>query len=165
MVQLIRNRQTGGAGAYHSHPLAAADGGNSGRNPALPEAHLDDGQLVIVDGDAFSQHPAGAGGLAESGADPAREFGEIVGLCQTGKGLLPVAVVDFIIPFRNQIVQWTAAEHAAEVCAGLAEGHAAVHAPGGLLLPLLQIQRRMKFLEGLDSLQRLHRSVHFSGEL
>ena len=96
---------------------------------------------------AVPVHAAGAGGLAQGGAHPAGEFGEIVGLGQPGQGLPPVAVPDLVVPFGDQVVQRAAAEHPAEIGAGLAEGHAAVHAPGRLLPPLGKLQRRMEFLK------------------
>ena len=101
VVQLIRNRQAGGAGAYHSHPLAAADGGNSGRNPALPEALLNDGQLVVVNRYGLPLHPAGAGGFAQGRAHPSRKLREIAGFQEPVQGLSPVAVVDFVIPLGD----------------------------------------------------------------
>ena len=162
VVQLVCHRQPGGAGADNRHLFAAAHRRNPGRNPALLEAHLDDGQLVVIHRDTVTHHPAGAGRLAKRGTDPPRKFREIVGFGQPGKSFLPVAVVYLVVPLGNQVVQRAAAEHPAENRPGLAEGYTAVHAPGGLPLPLRQAERRMKFRKGRDSLQRFHRSVHLS---
>ena len=160
VVQLVGGSQSRGAGADDRHPLAAAHCGDPGLHPAVGKAFFDDGQLVVVHRHTVAVQAAGAGGFAERRAHPARELREIVGLRQTGQRLPPVAVPDLVVPLRDQVVQGAAAEHAAEIGAGLAEGHAAVHAAARLADALLLIQGRMKLRKIADALHRLHAGIH-----
>ena len=64
-------------------PLNSAGRGRGGMEPALGVAGLHDGVFVLADGDAAAGHiAAGAGGLAQGGADPAGELREAVGGAQ-----------------------------------------------------------------------------------
>ena len=94
-------------------------------------------QLVFLDGDRFAVEAAGAGRLAQGRADPAGEFGEVVGLEQPLDGVSEVAGIDQIVPLGDQVVQRTAGNHAVQDGAGLAEGDAALHAAGSLPPALL----------------------------
>ena len=165
VVQLIRGGQTGGAGADHRHPLAGADGDGSGGDPPLLPALLHNGKLVVMDGNRAAVHAAGAGRLAQRRAHAARKLREIAGFQQPVQGLPPVAVVDLVVPLRNHIVQGAAGKHTAEILAGLAEGHAAVHAPGRLLRPLGSGLGNFEFLKVADPLQGLPPVVFLSGKL
>ena len=155
VVQPVGAGQTGRAAANHRHPAAAAHSGRPGLHEPGGKAVLNQRQFVFPHGDRIPVEPAGAGRLAQSRADPAGEFGEIVGLEQTGQRMIPVAGVDTVVPFRDQVVQRAAGGHPVEHHAGLAERHAAVHAAGPLLPPLLLREGRVKFVEMPDTLQRV----------
>ena len=85
---------------------------------------------------------------------------------------IPFALIDQVVPFRDQVVQRAAAGHAADHHAALAEGHAAVHAAGALGLLLILGQRQMKLVKILNALARrqlgaglprdFHKSCRFS---
>ena len=68
--------------------------------------------------------------------------------------------VDQVVPLRDEIVQRTAGNHSSQLRPGLAEGHAALHTPGALALPLLLGERQMK-LAKWRMLQWALRPVHF----
>ena len=77
-------------------------------------------------------------------------------IAQSGKRVLPVALIDHIVPFGDQIVQGTAGKHSAQLYAALTEGHAAIHTPCALSAPLLSIEHGMKFIKASDPLQRFN---------
>ena len=68
--------------------------------------------------------------------------------------MLPVSVINFVVPLGDQIMQRAACRHIIEDRSRLAERHAAVHAARALLLTVVQRERRMKFVEMTDALQR-----------
>ena len=68
-------------------------------------------------------------------------------LTKTEICLFPVACINQIIPFRNQIVQRTAGSHTAYHHAGLAEGDAAVHAARGLQFSVARVESLFNFAE------------------
>ena len=111
--------------------------------------------LVFAHGDAAAGHiPAGAGGLAQGGAHPAGKLREAVGGHQAVERKLPLAVVHQIVPLRDEVVQRTAGGHAADHHARLTEGHAAVHAAGGLRLLLLPREPDVELVKIFKALQR-----------
>ena len=65
-----------------------------------------------------------------------------------------VSRIDLVIPFRDQIVQWTACHHSLEPDGALAHGHAAVHTAGSLLPALLGPQGQVELPVVRESLQR-----------
>ena len=140
--------------------------------PASGVARFHNGVLVLAHGHAAAGHiTAGAGGLAQGGTDPAGELREAVGGAQAVECQLPLALIDQVVPLGNQVVQRTARCHAADHHAGLAEGHAAVHAAGGLGLLLLAGEPDVKLVEIFNALQRrdiragLARVIHKSSDL
>ena len=78
-AQLVGAGQAGGAGAHHRHPLSGAGSAWPGTDQAALPGVLDDPQLVFFDRDRLSMQSAGAGRLAQGGADPSGEFRKIVG--------------------------------------------------------------------------------------
>ena len=65
-----------------------------------------------------------AGGLARRRADAAGHLGEVVGGVEVARRLLPVGVIDEVVPVRDLVVDRAAL---------VAIGDAAIHAAGGLL--------------------------------
>jgi hypothetical protein len=66
--------------------------------------------------------------FARRGADSAGKFREVVRLEQHLQGILPAVLVNQVIPFRDDVAQWTTV---------VAERNAAVHAPRALLAKLV----------------------------
>jgi hypothetical protein len=98
------------------------------------------------------------GGLADWDADAqytAGELREAGGFRQSGQGVFPVAPVNHIIPFGNEVVKGAAGIHPAQLYAALAEGHAAVHATSALPPPFRLVQHGVKLLKVANALQRL----------
>ena len=147
-IEQVGGSQTRRAGAHYGHPLAGAVGGRAGLQKPRAVPVLDDGVLVFLDGDGIAGgHAAGAGGLAQGGADPAGELRKTVGGGQAAQSQLPAALADQIVPLGDEVVQRATAGHAADHHAALAEGDAAVHAAGALDLLFVTMQRDMKFVE------------------
>ena len=140
-VQLIRHCQSRGAGADDGHGLSGANRGicRGVIQPAAPGV-FNDGQLVVVDRSQDRRlsrrcRPPHTG----RGANPAGELRKVVGDAAAGnQGLLPVAVRKSGRSIRGsgcaEDSRSTACRRTS--CAALTEGHAAVHASGGLLLLL-----------------------------
>ena len=136
--------------------------------PALGVARLHDGVFVLPDSDAAAGDvAAGAGGLTQGRADPARELRETVGGAQAAECQLPLALIDQVVPLGDQVA---AGGHAADHHACLAEGDAAVHAAGCLGLLLLPGEPDVKFVKVFNALQRrniragLARVIHKTSE-
>ena len=123
-AQLLRGGQASRAAAHHGDPLAGVLLGRLGTNPALVPGALDDAALDDLDGDGRLVDAQHAGGLAGSGTDAAGELGKVVGGVQAADGCLPAAVVGQVVPVGNEVV---------DRAAGVAEGHAAIHAASALL--------------------------------
>ena len=123
--------------------------------PALGVARLHDGVFVLPDSDAAAGDvAAGAGGLTQGRADPARELRETVGGAQAAERQFPLALIDQIVPLGDEVVQRAAGGHAADHHARLAEGDAAVHAACRLGLLLLAGEPDVKFVKVFHALQR-----------
>ena len=99
--------------------------------------------LDELDGDGRLIDAQHAGGLAGRGADAAGELGEVVGGVQAANGALPAAVVDQVVPVGDEVV---------DRAAGVAEGHAAIHAAGALLALLFFGERLVDFEPVVDAL-------------
>ena len=95
------------------------------------------------------------------GADAAGEFGEVVGGVQLAHRLLPAAAVDQVVPIGNDV---------GERAAGMAEGHAAIHAARGLRSQMVFRERLVDFepvldaLRGVAPLRQLPRVFHEAGD-
>ncbi len=80
LVELRRARQPRRAGADDGDLFPRAFFRRLGFDPSLLERVFDDAQLDVLDRDGFIVDAQHAGFLARGGANPAGEFGEIVGL-------------------------------------------------------------------------------------
>jgi hypothetical protein len=114
-----------------------------GMNPALVPGALDDAALDELDGDGRLIDAEHAGGLARRGTDAAGELREVVGGVQAADRGFPAAVVDQVVPVGNEVV---------DRAAGVAEGHAAIHAASALLALLLFRERLVDFKPVLHAL-------------
>ena len=80
---------------------------------------IDDVLLDQLDGDRLFVDAQHAGFFARGRADPAGEFGEVVGLEQHVQGVFPAVLVNQVIPLGDDVAQRAAV---------VAERDAAVHA-------------------------------------
>ena len=176
LVQVIGNRKAGRAGTYHGNGFAGAGRGRAGGQQAGFIAIFYNGVLVLLHGNrAAGGVAAGAGSFAQSGAYPAGKLREAVGGAQAMYSQIPLALVDQVVPFGNQVVQRAAACHAANHHASLAERYAAIHAAGTLRLLFILRQRDVKFVKVLNAFFRrqlraglpgnFHKSCRFSHRL
>ena len=118
------------------------------------QPRVDDGALVVLDGDGRLDDAEHAGAFAGSGADAAGELREVVGLVQALERLLPAAAEDQVVPLGNQVVDRAAAGHAGNDVAGVAERRAAVHAARALGGAFLVVAVDLEFLPVLDAFER-----------
>ena len=129
LVQFVGARQAGRSRPHHRHrhsrPLL---GDARDDEPVLPRP-VDDGVLDVLDGNGAVDEARDAAALAGGGTHAAGELGEVVGFVQALNRILPLAVVHEVVPLGDEVVDGAAG-------VGLAEGRAAVHAPGGLDLAL-----------------------------
>ncbi len=102
--------------------------------------------LDELDGDRRLIDAQDAGGFARRGADAAGELRKVVGGVQAADRALPAVVVDQVVPVGDEVV---------DRAAGVAEGHAAVHAARALLALLLFRKWLVDFEPVLDALFRL----------
>ena len=100
------------------------DLGHLGDHPVLGEGPLGDLVFDAFDGDGIGVDAEDAGPLAGRGAQPAGELGEVVGGVEAFGRLGPVAPPHQVVPLGDEVAERTAF---------VAEGDAAVHAPGPLL--------------------------------
>ena len=161
-VQLLRGGQARGSRADHGHALAGAAGGRFGMNPALFAGVLDDGLLDILDGYRRAVDTQNAGSFAGRRADAPGEFGKIVGGVEDANGFFPAIAINEVIPIRDDVV---------ERAAGVAEGHAAIHAARRLRAQFLLREWLVDLEEIVDALRdgaargHLARVLHESGDL
>ena len=124
--ELLGGGKAGRAGAHHCHALAGAHLRGLGLHPAHLPRLVGDGLLDGLDGDRHVFEIQRAGFLARGGADAAGEFREIVGGVQVARRLLPVVLVDEVVPVGDLVVDRAAG-------GAMAEGNAAIHAARGLV--------------------------------
>ena len=127
--QLLSGGKTGRTGADHDDALAGLDARQLRLDPALVPRPIDDLDLDLLDGHRVGVDAQHARRLARRRAQPAGELGEVVGRVQAVDGVAPVLAVDEVVPVGNQV---------AERAAVVAERDAAVHAPPGLGLHLVE---------------------------
>ena len=100
-------------------------------------------ELILANGDLRLMDAAGAGAFTGRGTYPAGEFREAVGHQQTLRRRFPLAAVEQVVPFGNQVVKRTAGGQASDHQTAVAEGHGTAHAPRRLLpLLLLDVYKR-----------------------
>ena len=155
VIELVRCRKSGRTAADDSHFPAASVQRDPRRHPAISESRLDDIELIVVDRDRITVHPADAGLLTERRTHAPGELREIAGLKESGQSVPGVIQIHLVVPLRDHVVQGTARYHARQLHRALAHGHAAVHAARSLFLSLLLAERQMKLQIIRQSLHRL----------
>jgi len=153
LVQLRGGAQSGGAGADDGDFLAGAGLGWFRIDPAIFPTVIGDADLDVLDGDRRVVHAEHAGAFARGGADAAGEVREVVRLVETFERFLPETAVNEVVPLGNQVVDGATAGHAADERAGMAEGNAAIHAPGALLFEVGIRHVKVEFLPVVDTLR------------
>ena len=141
-AQLLRSGQTGWAAADDRDALAGVVLGWFRLNPAFFPGALHDALFDDLDGNGRLINAQHTGGFARRGADAAGEFGEVVGGVQAANGALPAVVVGQVVPVGNEVVYRAA---------GVAEGHAAIHAARCLVALLLYRERLVDFEPVVDA--------------
>jgi hypothetical protein len=154
--ELLGSGEPGGSGADDGDAFAGADGRRLGADVALVEGAVGDRLLDELDGDGRLIDAEDARGLARRRTDAAREFGEIVGRVELADGLAPLAVEDEVVPIGDQV---------GERAAGMAEGHAAIHAAGALGLDALDGERLIDLEPVVDALPRVAAGGELAGVL
>ena len=147
-VELLCGCEARGPAAHHGHPLAGADIGGLGDDPALVPGLVGDGHLDLLDGHRILVDPEHAGRLARGRTDAAGELREVVGGVEPLARLVPLLAVHEIVEVGDDVP---------ERAAGVAEGHAAVHAAGALRLHFLRRKDREELVVVLEAV--VHRRV------
>ena len=119
---------------------------------AKPLSIIAASMFLIVTGSSL--RPEHARTFARRRADPAGEFGKIVGLMQPLQRFLPETAIDQIVPLGNQIIDRAARGHAADQLAGMAKRNAAIHAARALLAQLRFGKMLVKLVPIFHPLQR-----------
>jgi len=153
-VELSRSRQASGTGTDDRDLLPCPLAGWGGRNPACFPTLFSDGIFDVFDGDRRLDDAQHASAFAGRRADPAREFGEIVGFVEAIEGILPAAPVDQVVPLGDQVVDGATAGGAVDFHTRVAEGGAAVHAARALGLQIFLGHVQVKFIPVADAIAR-----------
>src|SRR5690606_36925686 len=104
LVELIGRREAGRAGAYDRDALAGPALRPRRLHPAFRPAAVDDRVLDVLDRDRRIGDAEHARAFARRGARAAGELGEVVRLVQPVERLAPAAVIDEVVPLRDQVV-------------------------------------------------------------
>src|SRR5580698_5021977 len=115
-------------------------------NPSLFPGALDNGALDEFDGDRRLIDAQYARSLAGRGTDAAGELREVVGRVQAANRGLPAAVIDKVVPVRDEIV---------DRATGVTEGNAAIHAAGALVALFLLGERLINLKPVVDAFLNL----------
>ena len=141
--ELLSRSEPRRAGPDDGDALAGLRFRRLGRDPALLEAAVGDRRLDRLDRHRHVVDVERAGGLARRRAYAPSHLGEVVGRMEVAGGLLPVAVIDEVVPVRDLVV------HGA---AGVAVGDAAVHAARRLDLGVVLRRRQHELVPMLHAL-------------
>ena len=131
-VELVGAGQSGGARTDHRHLLPRPAAGRAGNDVSGLKGLLDDGRFVFADRDGLIVELQHARLLAERRADPAGEFGKVVGQREDVVGLFPFSLPCHVLPFGLAVAQRTGP---------VAERDAAVHAARSLQLAVFRVER------------------------
>ena len=142
-IELLRGGQPGRTGADDGHALAGARKRRLGHEPALGDRPIGDRHFDLLDGHGIFVDPQHASRFARGGADAAGELREIVRRVQSLQRLVPLIAKHQIVPVRDDVSQRAA---------GVAERHAAVHAPRALQLQLVRVEHLEKLVKVLQPL-------------
>jgi hypothetical protein len=129
-----------------------------GLDPPFGKAAVDDRVLDVLDRDGRIGNAQDARPFARGGAGAAGEFREVVRLVQPIQRVAPAAVIDQVVPLRDQVVDRAAG-------GALAERHAAIHAAGSLPLEMLLRRMREDLFEIGHPLDRIAVRNRLAGEL
>ena len=164
LIQAVRSSKARGARTDDGDPFSGADLRNAGLYIAILESGLNDGELVLMNGDRVIIHATSAGFLAERRADTSGKLWEVIGLEKTLCRIVPLVVVDLVIPLGNEVVKRAACDcrTLAKGNGGLAERDTAVHAAGALFSPLLHGDGGVKLIKILDPILRGDGRIIFS---
>ena len=147
-IELLRGGEARGPTPHHGHPLASADIGGLWHHPTLVPSLVGDRHLDLLDRDRIFVDAEHAGRLARGGTDAPGELGKVVGGMESLAGLVPLLAVHEVVEVGNDVPQRAA---------GVAEGHAAVHAAGSLRLHFLWCEDREELVVVLEPVT--HRRV------
>mmetsp|Transcript_58112 Transcript_58112/g.142065 ORF Transcript_58112/g.142065 Transcript_58112/m.142065 type:complete len:215 (+) Transcript_58112:1138-1782(+) len=111
-------------GDRHTTPL----GRDPGCDFSVSKGTVDDGVFDVLDGDRTIDKSSNARTLARRGTDPAGEFREVVCAVQPINRLVPLVLVDKVVPFGDQVVDGATGIR-------LTERRSAIHTPCSLDLP------------------------------
>ena len=139
-IQLLGGGQSGRAGADHGHALAAARLAAARARANLRRSPDRQSPFDLLDRHRVFVDPQHASRFAWGRANAPREFGEIIRRLQPLQSLAPMIAIHQIVPVGDDVPQRAA---------GVAERHAAIHAPGALLLQLLGPEHLEKLVEVL----------------
>ena len=123
-VELLGAGQAGRTGADHRHRFARAPQGRLRVNPSPFEGVFDDGFFNLFDGHRRCVDGQDARLLAGCRAEAAGKLGKVIGGHELPEGRLPAPMVHLVVPVGNAVAQGAA---------GVAGGHPAIHAAGGLV--------------------------------
>jgi hypothetical protein len=145
--ELLGRRHPRRPGSDDGDALAGLLRGDLRLHPAHCPRLVGDRLLDRLDGDRHVLEIEGAGLLAGRGADAAGELREIIGGVEVARRLLPVVLVDEIVPVGDLIVDGAAGR-------AMAIGNAAIHAARGLARYVLLVERQRELPEMPDAIGR-----------
>ena len=164
--ELLRRSHPRGARPDDGDCLACVYGRCLRRHPAFFPTFVDDEMFNRLDAYGVVVDVQRARRFAWCRAHSAGEFWEIVGAVQGVERLLPVAVVDQVVPIRDDVVDWAPR---------LAKRNAAIHAARALLFGFVVFQRHHEFAVVIETRFRrfssfaqalkFHESGNFSHDL
>ncbi|AIJ88436.1 hypothetical protein DK63_3204 [Brucella melitensis bv. 1 str. 16M] len=145
--KLLRRRKASRAGADDGNQLAGLAGGRLRHDIAKLIGLVAQRLFHGLDCNRHVLKVQRAGFLARRRADTTGEFREIVGQVQVPDRLIPVVVIDEIVPVRDLVVHRAARRP-------VAVWNAAIHAARRLLLHLAIRHRDGEFAEVADTIRR-----------
>ncbi len=143
--QLLGACQTRGTRTNDGDFFAAQMLGGTRFNQTFRETAIDDGPFDRFDVHRRGGNPQRTGAFAGRGAEPAREFREVIRGVQIVEGIFPAPVVDMVVELGDEIVHRAAG-------IAVAEGDAAIHAARALVARGLFGKRVFEFFVVLDPL-------------